>query len=594
MFQNKRFVRGLCAGVSTLAAAMLADDAALAAPPVSIQIDAPLHNEDDSPRAIPDLLRCATLKACLAMLDAVAPQEDSGAEPNGARAAARSLARFGAAAKAALLARAVGDQPGLRNYAGAVLQYWADWSPGDTSALAAALRESPGGWIARPLAVIGDDAAIEALADDLARAGADNQTTFALVKLAPRSLPAMLRVLAQPHGENSRAKDGALQVIADSGRRALPFITVWREIALDPRQPMAMRVAALQALAAVTPANEVDAAPLRPLMHDPSEAVAKEARETLFALKDPSLAAEVAANCTPSNLPFGLMPLDSLCVRDLAAFGKAQEVAGPALMRFLASRNGDEAAEAAHEIGQLGYAPAGPKLVDALHARDWRVVYAAAEALAALGPGKAPPGAVAALEDVAKTHWLPEVRARAQASLLAIRDGHPPKRQPPLFVSFGRLTHIPTEAEARHGCRLWTWRGAALHEPPQYKELKLIAPAGVMSAVDNGEWGGALNWNPNGGATAVLLKDNIQSVINTNDGVMALAGLAHLSLDEGYVVGATFEQGAWRLREVAQLPGQFYSVGPAGSHTYAAFSFDRVVVFTPEKILGLAKCAARN
>src|ERR1035441_6443714 len=97
---------------------------------------------------------CPSLSACLSLLDKVVPERDDEEGSNG-DVLARDFRRFGEPAKQELLRRAVGNSPGWRNVAGAILADWGSWSEGDIQALRDALRKDKGGWVARPLGQIG-------------------------------------------------------------------------------------------------------------------------------------------------------------------------------------------------------------------------------------------------------------------------------------------------------------------------------------------------------------------------------------------------------------------------------------------------------
>lgn len=138
---------------------------------------------------------CASLSACLSLLDTVVPKEDDGEGSNG-EVMARDLRRFGEPAKQELLRRAVGSNSGWRNVSGAILANWGSWTPDDVPALRAALRMDHGGWLAKPLGQIGSPDAIVALAEDLSSASdIESQTGFTLSKLGAVAIPYLMPLL---------------------------------------------------------------------------------------------------------------------------------------------------------------------------------------------------------------------------------------------------------------------------------------------------------------------------------------------------------------------------------------------------------------
>jgi len=535
--------------------------------------------------SLPDLNACQPVATCLQILDHIAPAQDMGALPPGAKVAAKQLSRFGDSAKSELLKRAQGRRPGWRNLAGAILAYWPNWSDQDVPALSAALALNHGGWIARALVALGDDRAIDALVADLPDAGAESQTGFALTQLAPKSLNRLLPLL-EFDTEDPRAAE-ALGVITNSRDRARPLTPVWAAIASDKARPLERRLAALRALRAVGSSAFDAGEALRPLLTDPTPSIAAEARQTLSALGDRSVADEALSGCVPSDQRFlePDMPEGSYCLLKLAAFRDSLDVIGPRLIAFATSRNGAEAALAIDVISQLGYRAAEPRLIAALGSPDWRVAYAAAAALGVFGSSDSLP----ALYRISREHWLPEVRTQAQQSLDAVKTGAPLYPKTTWSLLHDSVIDIVPEKEANYRCGTWEWRGQSLHTPASYLRSVRVA-GGALTAVDNGEWGGGLEWTPLSGPPRSILKVNVSALEPIEGGVLALAGLAHMSSNYGYVVRARLTGKDWDLQEVARLPGRFSNLSEVTQGTYAAWSARRVVLFSERGILGLAEC----
>jgi hypothetical protein len=531
---------------------------------------------------LPDLSSCQPLEACIALLEKVIPAEDTGAWPRGAEVAAAQLSRFGEPAKVELLRRARGDNPGWRNYAGAILASWPSWLPEDVPALAAALRRDPGGWMARPLLRIGDDRAIDALIDDLPRAGGANQTTFALTQLAPRSLAKLLPLLELP--PRSEGALAATSLIEESKGRVRSVLPDWTAIALDGTQPAALRIAALRGIGAAGPEAIDQAALLRPLLNNPDKSIASEVREVLLASGDQAVAAEAVNACAPANnqLASFNVPERSFCVIELARFRRSLSIVGPRLLQFAASPNGGEAALAINMIAALDYKPAESQLVAGLSSSDWRVAYASAQALGALGL----PDAIPALEKTSQTYWLPEVRDQARQSATVLRAGG---HSEPVRGFGPTISDLASQEEVNRPCPGWTWRGQTLRVPNSVVQ-SIRLPTGTLTAIDQGEWGGGLTWSPRSGKPQTLVSDNVRSLEPIEGGVLALGGLAHLSFDYGYVVRVRLNGTAWDVREIVRLPNRFDAITSIGPQTYAAWSFKRVVIFSEDGILGMAAC----
>jgi hypothetical protein len=187
---------------------------------------------------------CRSLDACMRSLDSKALTSDGSIGPD-EELIAKKLSTFGESAKRELLRRAAGGNAGWRNLSGAVLANWKNWSPSDVPELHAALRLDPGGWMAGPLRTIGTPAAVEVLVEDLPK-GSENQTDFALEKLGPRAIPALMPLL-----ENENTAAPAVRVIKLMGDSVVPLQSNWSRIANDSKEPLQRRMAALRAIGAL-------------------------------------------------------------------------------------------------------------------------------------------------------------------------------------------------------------------------------------------------------------------------------------------------------------------------------------------------------
>ena len=538
----------------------------------------------------PNMAACPTLAACMGVLDAAAPGNESGIWADWDEQSAKSLKRFGAAAKAALLARATGPDEGQRNLAGAILGEWADVGPDDVPVLAKALELEPGGWPARALWRIGTDAAIAVLVDDLRVSGSGNQSSHALAKLAPRSLPFILPLLAEDEGQS---RDGAREVLGDSREAALEMAPGWVARATAPGAARE-RIIALRALATLEDEGHDFGPALRPVARDPDPAVAAAATETLLALADASQAQAVIDACKPARDPFQFVNMQALCLYDVADFDSEGTVIGPGLMAFVDSPEGGEASRAISVLGLAGYAPAIPALEQALDSPDWRVVFAAVRSLGWMGDVAAIPR----LERLARSHWLPEVRSMAAETVRALKTAGrlaPPHRFAADYknmVDWARNASITIDAWMFGDgkiCKTYRWRGRTILWPEQRSTLKM--PGGELVGVDGGEWGGGLGWRPAGGEPQSIAGGNVHDMAPDGDGALVLFGLAHMTTVEGYVVRVAPDgQGGWLRTMIARLPGDGYQLASLGDGVWAVATRQGAVVFTRDGILGLADC----
>lgn len=532
----------------------------------------------------PGMTDCAPLEACLALIGARQPAGDQGYWPREVDADVALLStRFGEEAKQALLEKLTGPHGGWRNYAAAAISIWPDLGPQDLPVLARSLELKAGGWSARGVARIGGREAIEIL---VAHPHDMSQTSFALITLAPESLPYLLPLLAGD--EMSEGRRMAMTVIRDSKAEALAVAPEWVALALDARQPTERRIAALRGLAAIGDRARDQGVALRPLRRDPSAAVRNESRLTLAALRDSSVTRDIAEACRPTGALLTGYAHHIPCLYDLAAQYRDPDVVAPALIPFLDSPDGAEVASATTILGFIAWEPARSKLETLLVSKDWRVAYAAARSLGWMG-GEA---SLPALDRAASDYWLPAVRTIAADGATAIRGG---KRLPPP-ASFERNDGVPglrwllsvdrDVLEDGGGCSSGDhWRGRSIRWSSQ--AMVLDWPDGRFVGTNRGEWGGALDWDPTRGGKVTLLEDNVVGIIEGDEGPIVAFGLAHLGSSDGFVAEVT--RGGpkgWTLTEIVRLPSAPEDIGLVSRGVYAAKTWDGVVVFDRHGPLG--------
>ncbi|MEO0593360.1 MAG: hypothetical protein AAFZ38_07255 [Myxococcota bacterium] len=83
--------------------------------------------------------------------------------------------------------------------------------------------------------------------------------------------------------------------------------------------------------------------------------------------------------------------------------------------------------------------------------------------------------------------------------------------------------------------------------------------SGLLVGVDTGEFGGALWWFDRPGADPKLLGtgDPIADVVaDSNTSAWIVSGLAHMSLEEGFILRGSLTEGEWSLRRVANFKSE--------------------------------------
>lgn len=567
---------------------------------------------------------CKALDECLKALDATATRRADGSGWDGDAKFAARLEQFGQPAKRELLKRAVSENPGWRNLAGAILMNWQSLEPADVPALIEALQKEPGGWVARPLGRIGTPEAIAALADDVRQHGAANQSGWALSQIGARVFPILLPLLSDDKKWHSAA-----DIMRDMKSRAKDGLNDWLTIALDSRRPDRDRVGALRGIGVLgTSAKEV-APKLRPLLavNDGYGPIAETTKMVLAAMGDQTMAAEAIGACQPSTDRFEGSFDSTICLERAAVYGSAAfPYANLVLAEFTDSRTGADRANAASFLGFIGYAPAKQRLMELLKDADWRVVYAAVRSLGWLKAGDAVP----ALTEIANGYWLPDVRNEAVKVISVLRSATEtlPRPEP----RDGMIEHqpsVPIAVDATSapdiapcGSGQWTWQGHEFREPDNVAMKIQIAargglPEGTLVGRDSGEWGGEVKWETSSADPSLVASGNVEGIQPTDDGAIAVIGgwgmwteydpkpvsgpnsptetftLSNGPGGSGYALALRRDSsGAWRTEEIARFPRAAFGLRGIGRDLYVVWSGNRSIVFNPSGILSLAQCVA--
>jgi HEAT repeat protein len=502
---------------------------------------------------------CADVRDCLNVLDDWEKTYNGRVED--VTAAVSNLKRFGVPMRRALLERAVGADFRSRQLADLLLNAWDGWTQDDVPELAKVLAANHGGMIAHALGKIGTPKAIEALVNDL-RPGDPGQSDYVLSKIGPPAVPFLFPLLGDPD-----LADPAARVITSMGRAAVSFADGWSRLALDSGQPIKVRVGALRGIAALGSAARASTDRLHPLLAAPETELRSAVGQTLLAVGDPAGIQAIAAKCHPEAAPmdyYGWLP-STACLQDLQRFGSDAAVAGPQVLPFLQSKNSDERLMGAITFGVIHFRPASFYLREALNDPDWRVVYAAARALGRLRAAEATPD----LRAVANTHWLPEVRRIANASLEAMEvppnmptPALEPSKRTIFYSGSGHADYVDTYVlDEVPPCaqRLWQWQSIEFgfsksrRTPDSYTiTARIKKPPGLLTGVNRGEFGGGLVWHPDAGSSVDLFKDlGVSGVEPDDDGAVFISGLNHMGFNFGIAGALDRTAGAhWNLREL--------------------------------------------
>ncbi len=572
---------------------------------------------------------CATLPACMQILEHTRPAVYRLREWSDLDAIAVHLQSFGPAATKEILARASGDDSGWKDLAGELLWHWKGLTDADIPALQSAIHTREGEHIAWALASIGTPAAKRALVDQVVKGmlGADEP----LARMGAGALPYLFEGLKNPGWLEATY---VIQLIDDADHIPLG---PWLNIALDNTRAVDDRVAALRGLSALQGVPDSVRDSLLPLTSEADPALQAAAVNAIVVLKGIAPVGPLVRACplrSDRNTSLADRAWDG-CREQIASHNEPARPYGDVLAaRFLSAPNGLDRADGATMLGFIGYAPAIPDLIARLEDRDWRVVMASARALGWLGAKDAAP----ALDHVAEAHWFPDVRNYARAVAVTLRSPEGRIARPSQMTAqfepddkaapHDAFEVGPLFLTPRHACQSgrWDWSGtrfSPLRQPRlELQDLRGLwgdgshipiaaqgeLPGGEMIGTDIGRWGGQLYWKPTRGKSQALKDTNVLGLMPIKGGVIALFGeCCRMAPREGDGPGTLFisngptgygyalrvtrnEKGEWTQEEIARFPEgpvAFHAISP---ELFVAWSAEDAIVFDTEKILGLASC----
>ncbi len=209
----------------------------------------------------------------------------------------------------------------------------------------------------------------------------------------------------------------------------------------------------------------------------------------------------------------------------------------------------------------IGTPASVPALIEALRSPSHRLVRAATDALERIAPADA----AGPLSDVAGRHWHPAVR-EAAARALAAAQGHrlPPPSVPPVH------SEPPGETFACYGdswpasttSTVFVDREKTKPVPPRLNGIKgltsyLAVPEGWLATEDRGEFGGGLFLVPSDRGDPIEISGgNFHYVTKRTDGLIAIEGIGHMTIDRGAVWRITRDKGHFVARPWLELPSR--------------------------------------
>lgn len=123
-------------------------------------------------------------------------------------------------------------------------------------------------------------------------------------------------------------------------------------------------------------------------------------------------------------------------------------------------------------------------------------------------------------------------------------------------------------------------------EPFRGRRHTLAVSDGFLVGLDAGEWGGALYWfSADGKQKKELARENVRGFVALSpDAVVALEGLAHLSLSEGRARWLGRDAQGWHETHVDALDGSVQTFTQSGKSIYVATTVSLTRVDGPKQV----------
>ncbi len=528
--------------------------------------------------------KAADDKPSLEDLIATIPQVVTGdAGINGAeQQLARELQGFGPTSVRRLVGLLDSDNEKVRTFAGYVVSGLHGLTESDLDALIEA-RKRGDGWIPRAIARIGTPRAIAFLIDDIrSKPQAHTQVTSALVMVGEKALPALAAFFGDQAPISDELSQTTGSIFADMGAKAKPAVPLLLEFSTNKKLPMPNRLGAVAALGAIG-LGAAEAVPkLRELAKSEPASFSDAVDQAILGIGTPDAAEILAARLRAA-------PMDGrrdaiLILRDIAALKENGRGAGPLVARILDGESWDDRVCAARTLGYISYSPASADLKRMITSKeDWRLVYTATESLGRLKDSSAVPD----LRLLAKDHWSPVVRKAALKAINVIQGNEVyesrwhPSNFPFEYFEYENLGYASSEEAKKESAKNRFIAEAGRLSPAEVDRITYAIEIvgfdekgrhvtkrearpdcalhfgnGVLIGGDRGEWGGELVYRDEKGVSQVLVAKNTHALHRMPFGVVATIGLAHLSMNSGYIYLVTAEPGGAPLAKPWKtLPG---------------------------------------
>jgi HEAT repeat protein len=472
----------------------------------------------------------------------------------------------------------------MRARAGMVL---ANLSAVDASDLPAIIRESRNGneWIAPALARIGTPEAIVQLINVVRKSPfLDKPHGLALKSLGNRALPFVLQALTCNTDRDCSFffVQAMGELGADPSFQSHEIQERLVELATTDKYSRYIRGGALAGLRGWPPYDEAARLKIRPLLNDATEEIRTAALNVLVSWSDETAVAPLLIaieNSTGYERNIRILWLGEM--------GPVARSAGPYLLAMLHDDDWNTREEVARALGRIQYTEATPHLSTSIEPSDWKITLAAVVSLKLLG------GPAEKIRDVAQSFWQPGIRAAAQRILDDIPE---PKSE----RGWNYRSAIDAYCHGDANKQGITKPSEKLSSHPDLVDAvssadKLDVEGGVLVAIDAGEWGGALEFQPpEGRAIDLVANESVLAVFRSDQGIFALTGTPHGGLDNGFLYKVEQASQGWHARKIWRLPGAPLDVRHSPGGTMGIITNYGEVIFRPDRGMEWISCPIRE
>jgi HEAT repeat protein len=410
-----------------------------------------------------------------------------------------------------------------------------------------------GGWLPHAIAKLQSDEAAAFLAEEFRKnPQIQGQVDWALISLGGKAVPFLLKGFEEADLEKESAYiEGLLHIFGEmkgKGGTAVPRLLA---VAESAKHEAERRKHAVLLIGAIGDTAE-DSFPRLLVLSKNQPQLFADIVEQSIANSETAAAAPFLANYVESG--------NINAIYHIARLGAKGRAVGPRITRWLNHEDWEARAAAADALGAIGFREERQTLEKLLSSKtNWKVAYAAAKSLAALGSKASIP----ALSGAARGHWFPFVRKKAAESVSILEGKKPedgadpfiaasyhaaeggawtiapekipgldlaPQRREEEFSAFERRE--PDLAKKFLSLRDWSGEGRLKH----FGSMVLFQTKdGVLLGAQAGEWVGGMAYLPNHGKGTMLLRKDVGGIEQWRDRILVATGTYHLGMNDGLV-----------------------------------------------------------